>query len=313
MASSARMKDGLSLPKGFRWRDCPVCGPGVPAVLFAESNYDPARMNAFSFASRKAPELMHHRLVTCTGCDLLYCDPAPQFGTIVGAYQEASFDSGEEAAYAARTYADVIPRLGLGSRQGSLDIGTGDGAFLEELLKAGFTGVMGIEPSKAPRQAAKPAIRKLIKPGFFKPGSYRKNSLDLVTCFQTMEHVDAPAMVAAEAMKILRPGGAFFTVCHSHRSFSALVLGRRSPIFDIEHFQLFSPKSLRRLLEKHGYTGVQVFYLSNVYPLHYWLKVFPLPDGLKKGLLSVLKALGLADLPIPLRAGNLAGFGIKPR
>jgi SAM-dependent methyltransferase len=306
-------KDGVRLPEGFRWRDCPVCGPGAPAEVFVESNYDPARLNAFSFASRKAPELMHYRLMRCQSCDVLYADPAPLLGRLSAAYVEADFDSGEEAAYAAKTYAGVIPKLGLSGRDGALDIGTGDGAFLEELLKAGFSKVQGIEPSQAPVTAAKAEIRKLIKLGFFKPGAYKAASLDLVTCFQTMEHVDAPAMVAKEAMRILRPGGAFYTVCHSHRSFSAALLGLRSPIFDIEHLQLFSPHSLRRLLEKQGYTQVQVFYLSNSYPLHYWIKVFPLPGALKTALVEWLKALNIADLPIPLRAGNLAGFGIKPR
>ena len=33
--------------------------------------------------------------------------------------------------------------------------GTGDGAFLAELLRSGFTGVVGIEPSRAPIEAAK--------------------------------------------------------------------------------------------------------------------------------------------------------------
>jgi SAM-dependent methyltransferase len=310
--ASTRTKDGASLPQGFRWRDCPVCGPGAEAEVFVESNYDPARINSFSFASRKAPELMRYRLMRCRSCDVLYADPAPVLKKLSEAYVEASFDSGEEAAYAAKTYAGVIPRLGLAGRRGALDIGTGDGAFLRELLKAGFSQVQGIEPSQAPVKAAPAEIRKLIKLGFFKPGAYKAASLDLVTCFQTMEHVDAPAMVAKEAKRILRPGGAFYTVCHSHRSFSAKVLGLRSPIFDIEHLQLFSPRSLKRLLENEGYTGVQVFYLANSYPLHYWIKVFPLPGALKQALTALLRTLGIADLPIPLRAGNLAGFGIKP-
>ncbi len=41
-------------------------------------------------------------------------------------------------------------------RDGALDIGTGDGAFLAELLRAGYTDVIGIEPSSAPIEAAAP-------------------------------------------------------------------------------------------------------------------------------------------------------------
>ena len=52
-----------------------------------------------------------------------------------------------------------------------------------------------------------------------------------------------------EAFRILKPGGAIFLIGHNRRrSLSARLLGRRSPIFDIEHLQLFSPRSLRQLL-----------------------------------------------------------------
>lgn len=300
------------LPKGFRRRHCPVCGPGHASQLYADANYDAARVTDFSFASRKTPELMHYRLVRCENCDLVYATPAPKLKALAEAYQEASFDSGEEAAYAASTYAGQLARLGLQDKAGALDIGTGDGAFLQCLLKEGFSRVQGVEPSSAPIKAAAPAVRKLIRHGLFKPADYKAGSLSLITCFQTMEHLDEPGSVGKAAFKLLKPGGAFYTVCHSHRSLSARLLGRRSPIFDIEHLQLFSPQSLRRLLEGQGYTGVQVYYISNIYPLHYWMKVFPLPVGLKKALIGAVKALKFGYLPIPLRAGNLVGFGIKP-
>jgi SAM-dependent methyltransferase len=310
---NAELDTKAGIPPGFRERACPVCGPGVSTTVFAESNYDPAKLNAFSFASRKSPELMHYRLLRCDGCDVLYASPAPILEEMHVGYEEASFDSAEEAGYAARTYAGVLKRMALPTKHGALDVGTGDGAFLRCLIEAGFTDVRGIEPSKAPVAAAAPDVAKLIELGFFERGRYPADSLSLLTCFQTMEHVDEPGMVAEEALRLLRPGGIFYTVCHSSRSLSAKLLGMRSPIFDLEHLQLFSPKSLRKLLESRGYEDVQVFYVSNVYPLHYWLKVFPLPNVVRSLALRLLKALRLHELPIPMRAGNLAGFGRKPK
>jgi SAM-dependent methyltransferase len=300
----------MRVPAGFRQRPCPVCGPGVEAELYAESNYDPARVSQFSFASRKLPELMHYRLLRCSNCDVVYASPAPKLGALAKAYEEAAFDSQEEAGYAADSYAAHLPALS--QRRGALDIGTGDGAFLARLLDAGFEGVQGVEPSTAPIKAAAPRVRKLIRHGLFKPGAYKASSLSLVSCFQTMEHVDAPAGIARAAFRLLRPGGAFYTVCHSHRSLSAKLLGRRSPIFDIEHLQLFSPQSLRRLLENAGFKDVQVRYINNRYPLHYWLKVFPLPGALKGPMIGAAKVLGSSHWPIPLPAGNLIGFGYRP-
>jgi SAM-dependent methyltransferase len=195
--------------------------------------------------------------------------------------------------------------------QGTIDIGTGDGAFLEELLKKGFTKVIGVEPSKAPIKASLPKIRPLIKKGFFNPRTFKKNSVSLITCFQTFEHLYDPLKTCREAFEILRKGGAFYIVCHNRRSLSCRILGMKSPIFDIEHLQLFSPQSAKILLTKAGFVRTTIKPLFNVYPLHYWLKLLPIPKGLKIKLIQFLKKIKLGNLPVMLPAGNLAVIGYK--
>src|ERR1019366_7357811 len=103
-------------------RAFPVCSSTNTTNIFAEENYDPALLDQFSFASRKMPELMHYRLVDCPTCDTLYSNPIPPPKTISKAYQEAAFDSSEEARYAARTYGRFLPRLkqALPNTQGAL-------------------------------------------------------------------------------------------------------------------------------------------------------------------------------------------------
>jgi len=227
-------------------------------------------------------------------------------------YAGALFDSGEEARHAALTYAALLDGLRLPDKVGALDIGTGDGAFLERLLERGFSRVRGVEPSEAPVRAAKPAIRRLIRRGMFKASDFGRGSLSLVTCFQTMEHLHDPLGVARAALSLLKPGGALVLVCHSHRALSARLLGRLSPIFDIEHFQLFSPKSAARLMHNAGAERVKVTRVMNSYPLRYWIKLFPMPGALKKLLGSAAGSTGLDRLSLPMPAGNLAVVGYKP-
>ncbi len=294
-------------------RACPVCSSRDESKVFAEENYDPARLDEFAFASRKIPEYMHYRLVVCPGCNLLYANPLPTLKAISEAYHEAAFDSAEEAGYAARTYGSFLKGIlsNIPDGVGALDIGTGDGAFLEELLKHGFSKVVGVEPSKAPIQAAKKEIRPLIVHGLFKPKAFKKNSVSLVTCFQTLEHLYEPKDMCRGAFQILKPGGAFFVVSHNRRSLSAAILGRKSPIFDIEHLQLFSPQSARRMFEEAGFQRVEIKSLFNLYPLHYWLKLLPFPKTFKKLLIPVLKKIGIGYIPLPLPAGNMAVIGYK--
>jgi SAM-dependent methyltransferase len=295
-------------------RTCPVCGSADASHVYAESNVDAARLDRFAFASRKLPEYMHHRLVECRACDLLYASPVPATPELAKAYEEAAFDSGPEAHYAARTYARFLPEIcaSLPDRNGAIDIGTGDGAFLGELLAAGFTDVAGVEPSAAPIAAADPPIRPLIRQGLFRPQDFERSRYSLITCFQTMEHLDDPLALFRGAFGLLKPGGALFLIGHNRRALSARLLGRKSPIFDVEHLQLFSKIGARRLMERAGFERIRVRSFVNRYPLHYWMKLLPLPTRAKTTLMRASKTLGLGYVPAPLPAGNIVIIGFRP-
>src|ERR1035441_3782334 len=127
-------------------RPCPVCGPSGGSTLFAEADFDLEKLGRFAFASRKLPEYMHYRLSLCSSCGLVYADPVLPPEQVHSAYEQAGFESQEEAGFAAHTYGRLLPRIraGLPDTRGALDIGTGDGAFLEELLQGGFSEVAGV-------------------------------------------------------------------------------------------------------------------------------------------------------------------------
>ena len=294
-------------------RRCPICSSDDASRVFAESNVDASKLDAFAFASRKVPEYMHHRLIECPMCDLLYASPLPERAELAKAYQEAAFDSGVEAHYASRTYGRFLPAIceRLPNRAGALDIGTGDGAFLEELVAMKFTGVVGVEPSIAPIAAAAPAIKPLIRQGLFRPEDFEPGSFNLITCFQTMEHVDDPMALCRGAMQLLKPGGALFLIGHNRRALSAKLMGRKSPIFDVEHLQLFSKASARQMMERAGFTDIRVSSFVNRYPMHYWMKLLPMPGKVKAALIRFAKAIKLGHLPIPLPAGNMAIVGYR--
>jgi SAM-dependent methyltransferase len=291
-------------------RNCSICGARDAAGLFAKANVGLETLDGFAFASRKLPEYMHWQLWECRRCDLLYADPAPGPEELAGLYRQAGFDSRQEAAYASRTYARFLPRVlsNLPDRDGAVDIGTGDGSFLRELLAAGFNNVTGIEPSIAPIEAAEPSIRPLIRHDIFRADSFAPESLSLITCFQTIEHLSDPLSFCQAARQALKPGGGLFLIGHNRRALSAKVLGRKSPIFDIEHLQLFSRVSIHHLLAKAGFSRVEVMTVFNRYPLQYWARLFPFPAGSKQRILKILQSIPTGRWVIPLPAGNLAAI-----
>jgi SAM-dependent methyltransferase len=306
----------MNLSRHLRARNCPVCGSTDRTAVRYPANFDESRLDDFAFASRKLPELMHLTLVECPGCHLLYASPALTDSFLANAYGEASYDSPEEAQYAARTYAAELPRImkrGFPVSGTALEVGSGNGAFLPYLQKAGFVSVIGVEPSLAAVNQAAPDVRPLIRLGMFNPDDFAAGSLSLFACFQTIEHVENPRALCESAMRLLNSGGAVYLIGHDRESLVNRAMGTRSPIFDIQHQQLFSAVSLRYLLESSGFTGVEITTIRNRYPVAYWTKLLPIPRGLKAVLLWILSATRLGSLNISVNVGNLAAFGYKPR
>ena len=296
-----------------RDRSCPICAKDSSQV-WLESRVNFEALDSFAFASRKQPDFMHFRLMRCDSCDVLYVHPAPSLDWVHNEYRNAAFDASTESEYAARTYRLELERVAsqLPRRNSALDIGAGDGAFVLELLKAGFARSTGIEPSLEPVRRARPEVRELLRNEFFQSDSCPPGSLDLATCFQILEHVESPLDLCRSVHEMLVPGGALLIVAHDYRALTARILGERSPIYDIEHLQLFSAHSLRLLLEKAGFLRVEVRALRNTYPINYWLRLMPLPKALKQFLAQRLENSRLGSLSLSARVGNLVAVGFRP-
>jgi SAM-dependent methyltransferase len=297
----------------FTTRACPVCG-ATSGREIAAARLDTSTLDEFAFASRKFPEYMHPRYVECDRCNVAYADPVLAAAGLESAYDHAAFDSKEEAEYASRTYQGLLPRLRsrLPRSPTALDIGTGEGSFLDRLLDSGFSHVRGVEPSAAAIAAASDRVRPLIAHGVFDRETLGDEQFDLVTCFQTIEHVAAPAELCRDAFAAVAPGGAFLLVCHDRGALLNRKLKHLSPIMDVEHLQLFTRRSARELLARAGFVDISVDSFSNRYPLHYWLKLAPVPRRLKEAMVSGARRGPLGALTISLPVGNLAVVGYRP-
>jgi SAM-dependent methyltransferase len=296
-------------------RACPVCGtPADQARLFLKENIDPEKLSAFSFASRKPPEFMCHQLVQCQTCDLVFANVPPEQAVLAQAYHVSDFDSNDEANDAAEAYIRVIRPLlhRLGQCEAALEIGTGTGVFLELLQAEGFTHLVGVEPSLSAIAAAPPHRRAWIKMGIFQEEDFQPATFDLICCFMTMEHVRDPQAIASAAKRLLRPGGCLVLITHDYRSFVNSVLGKRSPIIDIEHLQLFSRASAMQLLMGSGFQDISISSFSNRYALQYWIRLLPVPHVLKLILMRCLRIFGLVRLKMSFNVGNIVSSGFLP-
>jgi SAM-dependent methyltransferase len=292
---------------------CPICNSNKSTKLQAEANYDKAQLDSYAFASRKLPEYMHHKIIECTACRLLFCVDIPDAKTLHTLYKDAAYDSANEAKTASNTYMKYLNKFAVktSSKNRAMDIGTGEGSFLKLLLKAGYKEVVGIEPSKAPIAYADESVRPFIVNDIFNAGNFEENSFDLISLFQTIEHIPEPMKLVKDISKLLKPDGIFFVACHDYLAPVNRLMGVKSPIYDIEHLQLFSENSICKLLTQSGFSQVKSFNLRNSYPLHYWTKLFPMNKKIKSKVLNILDSSRLGNIKISVNVGNIGAIAIR--
>ena len=287
-------------------RSCPACDSNeVSSVL--PQKIDRSLLTEFSYASRKPPELMHLELWKCTKCATLYC-PRPDSQTFLAdEYGSAAYDSGEEAVDAAVAYADNLEKLVNLKDMSVLDVGAGDGAFISECHRRGAKKIFGIEPSKAAIDSASIEIQSHLKLGTLDNVSAISEKFDLATLFMTVEHVADPNDAFASLKNCLSTNGRIAIVCHNRLSFVNRVLRTKSPIFDIEHQQIFSKKGIVFLFQRMDMDVEYVRSFKNTYSLQYWIRLLPIPKSFR-GLLEHLPSV-ILQRKISLNVGNIMIIG----
>ncbi len=296
------------------FRHCPICEKTFAKnKIFLKKNIKESEITSFSFSSRKIPEFMNHKLILCSSCSLVYADNPPQEVELAESYHQADYDSGKEADMAADTYMyymeEAISRLD--NTDMALDIGTGNGILLELLNDRGFKTVKGVEPSKEAINSAPEKRKSWIIEGIFNESEFSENSYDLICCFMTMEHVKDPKILSKSVLNILKPGGIFVTVTHDYQSIINKMLGKNSPIIDIEHMQIFSKKSMTDLLRNCGYDDIGIKSIKNRYPITYWTRLLPLPKIIKTLLLRIIYYTGMNNFNIGINVGNIMSIARK--
>lgn len=282
---------------------CIICGRKLK--LFRKEKINRSNLDAYTYSSRKTPEYMHYALYECKDCHALYSDCTVEKQEIFRNYKEAEYNSGNEANNASRTYYKYLCKyLPNYHANRALDIGTGNGSYLGILMRKGID-VVGIEPSDAPIRQAEPEIRNKIINDVFKKGLFEAESFDIISLFQTVEHIPDTENTLREIFTLLSRGGYFYLVCHDYRSLINRILGEKSPIYDIEHLQIFSKKSICRILKKIGYREIKIFTIWNRYPIKYWVRLFPFKKSLKDRILSYLEHAAIGRVCIPVNVGNI--------
>jgi SAM-dependent methyltransferase len=293
---------------------CAICGTTGNAKELYAANFDPQSFNPTIFSARRLPDRIHYRMVACNGCGLVRSDPVIEPEVLATLYAQSSFDYGGEVASLQRTYGRYLKRLEKqGVKKGSLlEIGCGNGFFLEEALRHGYEQVHGVEPSVEACQKAAPAIQPLIVCDIMRPGLFEDERFDVICLFQVFDHLPYPAELLETCFAALKPGGMLLVLNHNVEAVSARLLKEKSPIIDLEHTYLYSPETLKKIVSQRGFEVQEQGGVLNHYPLQYLARLVPLPAKMKRLTLNFLRRSGWGRLPLSVPLGNLYLIAKKP-
>jgi SAM-dependent methyltransferase len=133
-----------------------------------------------------------------------------------------------------------------------LDAGAGRGRFVLAARGAGYDAV-GIEPSSRGADAAA-VIGAPVTQVSIEDADIAARSVDVVTLWHVLEHLDDPGAALSRIHRWLRPGGALVVGVPNLRSLQALLGGGRWYHLDVPRHRVhFTPAGLNALLDRSGF------------------------------------------------------------
>ena len=292
---------------------CPICESLANAVPVYPSNVDESSFSTEIFSARRLPDRRHYQWVRCNKCTLLRSDPVLDVD-LEKLYVESTFDYSTEVDGLKKTYFNLVKKAlgGKKFKKSIFEVGGGNGFFLEAAKDGGFANVAGVEPSTEAINAARADIKPHMIASMMKAGVLADNSFEVGTMFHTLDHLTDPVSTLKTCADALQKGGVFVVAIHNERSWSARLMGERSPIIDVEHTHLYTRKSGEALFKKIGFIDVRSGAYNNHYSLAYILHLIPISRTFRKRVLESSIGTLLSKIKVIVPLGNMWVAGTKP-
>ncbi len=277
----------------FEFYRCSVCGGSSYQRLFSDRNRRDNIDCSGSYAQ-------------CQECSLVYLLERPAWEEIVKFYSSADKDHTGNAGCADtgklkqqaeisvpgwkrflrktrfRPHSWPLERVPNGAKK-LLDLGCGNGVKLFEFAKRGYE-VWGVDVGKDSIRLC----QELLPEGHFIQGELQETGLpdgyfNYIRIDNALEHVPNPKEVIAECRRLLCSGAQLMVYVPNGRSLSMQFLkGNSISAWIPFHLQLFTRKSLKRVLEEAGFKDIHIY----EYNLASWLSLSIMQKRSKERLVA---------------------------
>lgn len=202
--------------------------------------------------------------VLCEGCGLVFTNPRPTPEAVKAYYKDAyrveykaSLQPSPRHVYRAGQVA--VERIGylkplLSPGCKVMDLGAGGGELLYLLRSQGYDAA-GIEPNEGYGEFARTVLGLPVQLGGYQEAKVEPGSMDVVTAFHVVEHLEHPVEAMQVMKSWLKPGGQLLVEVPNVAS-TCQWPGSR---FHFAHLYNFSPKTLPMAGRQAGLEVVRTF------------------------------------------------------
>lgn len=224
-------------------------------------------------------------IVRCTACGHRQTEPMPADAVLQSAYADAASEDyvAEEDGQretARRALADIeaqltpvpIPPDNGGPRHRTLlDLGCWVGFLLAEAQERGWEAT-GVEPSQFASAFARDRLGLDVRTGDLFTTELPQHHFDAIVMGDVLEHLPRPGEALDRMAELLRPGGIAWMALPD--AGSVVARGLRSRWWSVipTHVQFFTRGSLRTLLDRHGWTVLEITSSPKAFSVRYYLE-----------------------------------------
>ncbi|HEV3384416.1 MAG TPA: class I SAM-dependent methyltransferase [Gemmata sp.] len=235
--------------------DCPLCGRNKASLLTEAADTLPAEGQGFRFA-----------VVRCKHCSLTYTNPRPAPESLAQFYPshyaphalaENFVPSRLPSRFWSRIFGRPCPEWrGLLPWPGPgrlLDFGCGGGSYLCAMAARGWQ-VTGVDSSSQVIDSIREHLGFDVVAGTIPNPDLVPGSFDVITMWQSLEHVSYPLAVLRAAYELLIPGGKLIVAVPNYESLAAEWFGEYWNGLELpRHLTHFVPRTLSEMLQASGF------------------------------------------------------------
>ena len=286
---------------------CNLCGSEDFKVLYKNNLNVDDYVDIQHFICTNSNFSRHGQIVKCRKCGLVYTNPRLKSEYVYRQYQTAIDPVYlEEKKGRYLTFTNSLNEIEKLVPKGNiLDVGCYAGFFMEVAKERGWQ-VYGLEPSVWASQYARDTLELDVKTTTLEQAGFREKKFDIVTLWDTLEHLMDPVSTLRQVRRVLKDEGLICASTINIDSLFARVLGGKWPQLMQMHMYYYSPGILAKLLTKCGFEITSIRSHKRILRTSYLIgKISHFSSKLSNALASFSKKFGMDDFPVTVNFGDL--------